>query len=79
MDISESTLRWKARRYTGLTSKHNIRTIRLNHASEMLENDVGTVSEIAGAVGFSNKSYFAKCFQNQFGILPKDFKIRPNF
>ena len=24
-------------------------------------------------VGFSSTSYFAKCFQKQFGVLPKKF------
>lgn len=26
-------------------------------------------------VGFNTPSYFAKCFQKQFGMLPKDFGV----
>lgn len=25
-------------------------------------------------IGFNSPSYFAKCFQQQFGVLPKDFQ-----
>ncbi|MBP3757997.1 MAG: AraC family transcriptional regulator, partial [Prevotella sp.] len=37
-----------------------------------------TVSEISYMVGFSNPSYFSKCFHKQFGIKPADFiKSKP--
>ena len=29
--------------------------------------------EVCYIVGFNSSSYFAKCFQKQFGVLPKDF------
>ncbi|KAB4443694.1 AraC family transcriptional regulator, partial [Bacteroides thetaiotaomicron] len=31
------------------------------------------VNEICYMVGFNSPSYFSKCFQKQFGVLPKDF------
>ena len=31
------------------------------------------INEVCYMVGFSSTSYFAKCFQKQFGVLPKKF------
>ena len=39
-------------------------------------NTIGTsnkVNEVCYMIGFNTPSYFAKCFQKQFGVLPKDF------
>jgi AraC-like DNA-binding protein len=74
LEISESTLRRKVQQLTGLPPKLYIRQIRLNKAKELLENDAGTVYEIAGIVGFSNPAYFAKCFQEQFGVVPSLYR-----
>ena len=32
------------------------------------------VTEIGFLVGFSSSSYFAKCFQKQFGMLQTEFR-----
>lgn len=50
-----------------------IRTIRLDHAKQLLEQSAGNASEIAYMVGFNNPNYFFKCFKDQFGMRPKDF------
>jgi len=75
MNISESTVRRKLRQYTGLTPVSYIRGKRLNKAKEYLENDFGSVAEIAEAVGFTNLSYFAKCFHERFGETPSRFRL----
>ena len=41
---------------------------------ELLEKNAGTIAEIADQTGFNNHSYFAKCFQEQFGILPNEVR-----
>lgn len=50
-----------------------IRTIRLNYASSYFATGVGNVFEVSNLVGFSNLSYFAKCFHKQFGLSPSEF------
>jgi AraC-like DNA-binding protein len=40
----------------------------------MLRNSHGNnISEISYAVGFSNVSYFAKCFKEQYGVTPTEY------
>jgi len=38
-----------------------------------LKQKSATVVEIAYSVGFTNPSYFAECFREQFGKLPSEF------
>ena len=50
-----------------------IRFVRLSRARQLLEQQHdGTVSEIAYQVGFSNLSYFARVFREEFGELPSE-------
>lgn len=51
-----------------------IRMIRLKRAKQLLDNTDYTVSEILYQVGFTNPSYFAKCFKQQFGISPSEYR-----
>jgi AraC-like DNA-binding protein len=47
--------------------------IRLKTAGELLREGEYRINEVCYIVGFNNPSYFARCFQKQFGILPKDY------
>jgi TolB-like protein/AraC-like DNA-binding protein len=53
-----------------------IREVRLNHAMEMLQNNEGTVAEIAYRVGFGSPTYFSKCFHEYFGFPPGEARKR---
>ena len=39
----------------------------------MLSEGEKKINEVCWSVGFSDPSYFSKCFFQQFGVLPKDF------
>jgi signal transduction histidine kinase/CheY-like chemotaxis protein/AraC-like DNA-binding protein len=65
------------RKIQGLFNKNPnqfIRSIRLQHARQMLEENAGNIAEICFAVGFNHPSYFARCFQEHFGKSPSFFK-----
>ncbi len=51
-----------------------IREIRLQKASEMLQNEEYNANEVAFRVGFSSPGYFSKCFHEYFGYPPGKIK-----
>lgn len=51
-----------------------IRNIRLQRAAALLKEGKMTVNEIAESTGFGSPSYFTKCFKNEFGVLPSEYK-----
>ena len=68
--FSRSQLHRKLKAITNKSANQFIVEIRLNEAHRMLERQLGSVSEIAYSVGYSNMSYFTKSFKDKFGILP---------
>ncbi len=74
MASSKSTLHRKLKSLTGLSPGEFIRNVRLKHAAQMLNNNIGNISEIAFAVGFNDPKYFSRCFKNEFGMTPKEFQ-----
>jgi len=50
-----------------------IKEFRLNKALELLDKQVSNISEIAFQTGFSSPTYFSKCFQEAYGILPSNY------
>ena len=74
MFMSKSTLYRKIKGTTGLSPVEFIRNIRLKKAYEMLGKGEKSITDIAFACGFSTLRYFSKCFKEEFGITPTDFK-----
>jgi len=72
--VSRVQLHRKLKALTGETPTRFIQAIRLKRAAEMLHRRAGTVSEVAYSVGFNHLSFFAKCFKDQFGVLPSQYK-----
>jgi AraC-like DNA-binding protein len=73
LNMSRSTLFRKLLALTNQSPVEFIRTIRLKRGASLLKQNFGTIAEIALEVGFSNPSYFAKCFRKAFGVSPKKY------
>jgi len=71
--FSHSQLVRKLESITGLTPGSFVRVHRLVRAKQLLDQRTGTVSQIAYECGFSNLSYFSRCFKIQFGQLPSEY------
>ena len=71
--VSRSLLHKKLISLVGESPSDLIKRVRLNKAAKLIEQKSGNISEIAYEVGFSNPSYFTKCFQKQFGFGPSQY------
>lgn len=73
LEIGSKLLYRKVKQMTGKTPVEFIRHIRLQRASVLLREGRFSVSEVMYMVGFSNSSYFSKCFQKAYGITPAEY------
>jgi len=54
----------------GCTVLQMLRSLRLNHAQELLETTNQTVQEVAGCTGFWDAAYLSRVFTRAFGMTP---------
>lgn len=73
LNMSRSSLHRKMKGLLDMTPNDYIRLERLKKAAVLLKEGNYKINEVCYMVGFNTPSYFAKCFQKQFGVLPKDF------
>lgn len=73
INMSRSNLHRKVKGVSGLAPNDFIRLVKLKRAVKLMSEGETRINEICFMVGFNSPSYFAKCFQKQFGVLPKDF------
>jgi CheY-like chemotaxis protein/AraC-like DNA-binding protein/two-component sensor histidine kinase len=71
--ISTKQIYRKIKQLTGLTPVDYIRSIRMKKAAMLLAQQKFSVAEVMYLVGFSNYSYFSKCFQAKYDKTPKQF------
>ena len=70
--MSRVQLHRKLKALSGKSASIYLRSVRLNKAKKMIEEQKGNISEIAYSVGFSSPQYFTRCFKEEFGIPPSD-------
>lgn len=73
LGIGSKLLYRKVKSFTGMSPVEYIRSIRMNQAALLLKEGHFSVSEVMYMVGFTNASYFAKCFQKSYGTTPARF------
>lgn len=64
----------KLKGLTGLSPNEFVRNIRIKRAAEILIKEGITVGEVMYRVGFSNRSYFNRCFRQVYDTSPLDYQ-----
>ena len=72
--VSRRHLTKKVKETFERTPSRLIREIRLEAGAALLEDDTGTISEVAYAVGFNSLSYFSRSFKEHFGVSPSAYR-----
>ncbi|MCF8363200.1 MAG: response regulator [Prolixibacteraceae bacterium] len=72
--MGRTTFYKKLKTISGYTVNDFIKIIRLKKAAYYLKYTKTSVTEIYYKVGFNDGSYFASCFQKQYGMLPTEYR-----
>lgn len=73
--MSRANLYRRLQPLTGKSPLEFVRDIRLKAAARIIaRHPQKPIGEVAECVGFSNCSYFAKCFKARFGVNPSQYK-----
>jgi AraC-like DNA-binding protein len=71
---SRGNLHRKLRDVIGESPSDLIRRMRLERAADLLESGVGSVAEIAYAVGFKSVAHFSNVFNERTGVRPSAWR-----
>lgn len=78
LGMSNSQINRKLQAITGLTPSLFIRNLRLRQSLLLLEKGYDNIARIAFEVGFSDHSYYSKCFRELYSSSPTEYIIRRN-
>ena len=71
---SRSSLHRKVNRLVGMTPMEFMREARVRKACQLLRESSMAVVDIAYACGYSDPKYFSKCFKQDTGMTPKQYR-----
>ncbi len=74
--MSRSVLFARIKSLTGTTPNNYFKTLRLRRAATLLREGQHKIGEICDLVGFNTPSYFAKCFGEHYGVMPREYAAR---
>lgn len=74
LSISRAQLYRKLDSLTGQSVKEFVRNVRLRSAARLLAKGDLRIMEVMTMVGINNRAYFIKCFKEQYGVTPSDYK-----
>jgi AraC-like DNA-binding protein len=76
--VSKSQLARKLKPLVALTPNDFIKEYKLRKAISLIDDGQLNMAEISMEVGFSNPSYFTKCFRRRFGKAPSEYGTIPS-
>lgn len=75
--LSSSQLNRLFKLHTGQTPHEYLVTLRINRAKTLLKETQQSITEIAGAVGYSYDTSFSAAFRARTGLSPRRFRETP--
>lgn len=73
MNMSYRTLSRKVKALTNQTVNEFIKILRLKRAAFILKEGKIPIAEVSTLAGFSDPSYFGRCFRVHFGVSPTEY------
>lgn len=73
--ISRTLLHMKLKKLVNLSASEFVKTIRLKHASQLLQKTELTISEVAYKVGYADPNYFSRSFKEKYNVNPSEYKL----
>lgn len=73
LNVGRTTLYSRAKTVLGVSPNIYIQNERLRIAANLLLEGQYTIAEISDKVGFSDTTYFYKCFKNKYGVAPSKY------
>jgi AraC-like DNA-binding protein len=79
LNMSKTTLYRRIKNITGQSPCEFIRRYRLSKSVDMLKSSNNKIKDIASTVGFNDSRHFCRCFTNEFGISPFNYRRKCNY
>ena len=76
MHFSRSYISHTFKKNNGISISEYLCNIRLSNAETLLTTTNLPISVIASEVGFNDYNYFSKLFHKQYGLSPKEYRLR---
>ena len=74
--LSSSSLYKKMKEYADISPMEYVMKVRLHRAVELLKDDSVSVQDVSMAVGFNTHSFFSECFKREFGMTPRQWRLK---
>ena len=74
VNMSRSVFFKKLKTLTGLSPVEFLKEIRMKRAAQLIETEEYNMAQIAYMVGLNDSHYFSKCFKQQYGMTPTEYK-----
>lgn len=76
MAMSRSSFYAKVNNITGDSPNKFIKTFRMKKAADLLLDSKYSIRQVSQMVGIKDAGYFSKLFKAEFGMTPKEYKMR---